>query len=100
MSAMRALARRYGLKVRLSDLGDWTTCELRSEYDARLHEIRLNRRVAARLRGEELRAFIEQAVAHELYHHREAIGEISTLPTRAQRETAANLYARDVVARR
>ena len=38
------------------------------------------------------------AIGHELYHHREAIGEIPVLPTRAAREAAADAYARELKA--
>jgi hypothetical protein len=36
---------------------------------------------------------VERAIAHELYHHREAIGEIPRLRDRAAREAAADAYA-------
>ena len=97
MSAARALARRYRLRVRFADLGSWGSGELRSEYDARRCEIRLNRRVAVRLRGNELRAFVELAVAHELYHYRESLGEVQPLKTQSEREAAADAFARELV---
>ena len=100
MSAARVLARRYGLTIRFADLGDWTRCELRSEYDARRREIRLNRRVAAALQGERLRRFVEFAIAHELYHHREWIGEVPRLHRASRREAAADAFARALAATR
>jgi len=93
LSAARALARRYGVKIVFADLGDWAACELFAEYDARGREVRLNRRVAGTLRGAELRRFVNRAIAHELYHHREAIGEIRRLERRSERESAADAYA-------
>ncbi|MBV8725255.1 MAG: hypothetical protein JO351_02150 [Candidatus Eremiobacteraeota bacterium] len=98
MSAARARARRYGLRVVFADLGDWAACELLAEYDARNREIRVNRRVAGSLRGTELRRFVDLAVAHELYHHREAIGEVRRLEKRSEREAAADAFALTVVA--
>ncbi|HEY1881468.1 MAG TPA: hypothetical protein VGG51_00315 [Candidatus Cybelea sp.] len=89
MSA-RELARKYGVVIRFTDLGEWGEHELRSEYDPALPEIRVHVRLAP-----ELVAF---AIGHELYHHREAIGEVSLLPTRAAREAAADAYARELTA--
>ena len=97
MSAARALARRYGLRVRFADLGDWAASQLRSEYDARAREIRLNRRVAAGLRGRQLRRFVEFAIAHELYHHRQWIGDVAPSKRKGQREAAADAFARDLL---
>jgi hypothetical protein len=86
----RERAREYGVAVRVTDLGDWGSAELRSEYDPSLREIRIHAGLASEL--------VELAIAHELYHHREAIGEIALLPTRAAREAAADAYAREVTA--
>lgn len=97
MSA-RALARSYGVGVRFADLGNWGSVELRSEYDPSVPEIRINRRIAERLRGRTLREFVESAIGHELYHHREHVGEIATIAGRAARESAADRFAR-VIAR-
>jgi len=95
---MRALerARAYGVEVVIEDLGDWGSSELRSEYDPHRREIRVNLRVARELAGGELAAFLELAVGHELYHHREAIGEIATLRERSAREAAADAFAREL----
>jgi hypothetical protein len=90
----RALARSYGIGIRFADLGDWGSVELRSEYDPAVPEIRINRRVAERLRGHALREFVAIAIGHELYHHRERIGEIAAIPSRAARESAADRFAR------
>jgi hypothetical protein len=40
---------------------------------------------------------IEHAIAHELYHHREAVGEIARIADRAARERAADAFADDLV---
>jgi len=97
MSAAMRLARAYGVAVSFADLGDWGGAQLFSEYDPRGPSIRINERVARRLRGAALRAFVALAVAHEIYHHRERIGEIAVLPDRAAREGEAARYARDVL---
>jgi hypothetical protein len=92
--SVRALARSYGIGVRFADLGGWGFVELRSEYDPTVPEIRINRRIAERLRGHALREFVATAIGHELYHHREQIGEIATIAGRAARESAADRFAR------
>jgi hypothetical protein len=79
------LAAAYGVRVVLTDLGDWGAAALISEYDPDGPEIRIDVRAAARF---------DEAVAHELYHHREAIGEVPRLASRAAREQAAAEYAR------
>lgn len=91
------LARRYGIEVQFADLGDWATCELRSEYDPRGPVIRINTRVIATLNGARVDGFVAFAVAHELYHHRERLGEVPVLRGRAQRETAADAFARSLL---
>jgi hypothetical protein len=88
------LVRSYGIGVRFADLGDWGEHELRSEYDPKIPEIRINLRLACRLHGDELSKFVALAIGHELYHHREAIGEIGVLSNRSAREAAADAYAR------
>ncbi len=100
MIAALELARTYGVSVAFADLGAWGVDELRSEYDAAARAIRLNARVAETLHVDELGEFVALAVGHELYHHREAIGEVPMLPDRRAREFAANAYARDLLRRR
>jgi hypothetical protein len=90
----RALARSYGVGIRVVDLGDWGSVDLCSEYDPAVPEIRINRRIVERLRGQALREFVAIAIGHELYHHRERIGEIAILPGRAACESAADRFAR------
>jgi hypothetical protein len=78
-------ARTYGVRVVVTDLGDWGKVRLISEYDPAGPEIRIDARALDRF---------EEAVAHELYHHREALGEIPRLASRPARERAAAEYAR------
>ena len=97
MNAAIAMARSYGIRVSFADLGDWGLDELRSEYDPKGPEIRLNIRVAEQLTPEELGEFVVLAIGHELYHHRERLGEIVVLPDRVAREMAANDFARGLL---
>jgi hypothetical protein len=95
MPDVRALAAEYGLVIEFADLGDWGAATLVAEYDPHGPAIRLNARLFdgswAGFRNEAL----ERAIAHELYHHREAIGEIARLPERRARERAADAFAQD-----
>jgi hypothetical protein len=79
------LCAQYGVRVCFADLGDWGKAELRAEYDPEVPEIRINRNLLGDL--------VEFAILHELYHHREAIGQIAVLPSRSARESAADAYA-------
>lgn len=99
MNAAMGLARIYGVAVRFSDLGDWGLDELRSEYDPQGPEIRLNVRIAEQLALDELGEYVALAVGHELYHHRERIGEVPVIADRKVRELAANDYARELLLR-
>lgn len=99
MSAALALARSYGVAIAFADLGDWGAHALLSEYDPTIPEIRLNARHARGLSAAERARFVSLAVGHELYHHREAIGEIPALPDRAARESAAAQYANALLER-
>jgi hypothetical protein len=97
----RATAARYGLAVECVDLGSWGETTLIAEYDAAARAIRINVRALDAYRrrcGEasscDMRSFIDFAVAHELYHHREAIGEEPRRPTQAEREAGADAFAR------
>lgn len=83
---LRDICTQYGLGVRFDDLGSWgDEAELRAEYDPEIPEIVVNRCLTAHS--------IARAIAHELYHHREAIGEITRLPRRVERERAAERHA-------
>ena len=97
MTGALAAARSYGVGIRFADLGDWTPHELRSEYDPAIPEIRLNIRVASALPAERLGQFVALAVGHELYHHRERIGEIAVISDRRAREAAASRFARQLM---
>jgi len=79
------LCAQYGVRVCFADLGDWGKAELRAEYDPDVPEIRINRNLVDDL--------VEFAILHELYHHREAIGQIAVLPSRSAREAAADAHA-------
>jgi len=87
---LRRLCAEHGVSVRFAHLGSWGgVAELRSEYDPTLREIVVNCSTAPNL--------VAHAIAHELYHHREAMGEIARLPHRAERERAANAYAATLI---
>lgn len=86
----RAAAARYGIAIELADLGDWGAVTLVAEYDPAGPVIRLNERALDR-------SSADLAIAHELYHHREAIGEVPRLATRVEREAAAETFARAFV---
>ena len=96
MSRALELAQSYCVGVRFADLGDWGDAQLYSEYDPRVPEIVINARVARRLDATRRREFVELAVGHELYHHREAIGEVVSPSERIAREAAADAYAREL----
>jgi hypothetical protein len=81
----RALAVAYGVRVEIADLGDWASVTLVAEYDPDGPVIRVSERVPE--------GAVERAIAHELYHHREAIGEVPRLRDRAARERAADAFA-------
>lgn len=89
----RCLARIAGVRVAIADLGEWGSSELFAEYDPSGPTIRVNRRCISDLRGNARRRFIERAVAHELYHHFEAIGLVARIEARGRRERAANAFA-------
>jgi len=97
MNTALKLAREYGVDVSFADLGDWGVDELRSEYDPNGPAIRINTRVAEQMSAAELGEFVAFAIGHELYHHRETIGEIEKLPERKDREIAANAFARKLL---
>jgi hypothetical protein len=97
VNAALELARSYGIDICFADLGDWGSSELRSEYDPDGPTIRINVRVAERLEPSSLGSFVTWSVGHELYHHRERIGEIERLRDRQARESAADEYARNLV---
>ncbi|MHB8177893.1 MAG: hypothetical protein ACYDA5_07960 [Vulcanimicrobiaceae bacterium] len=94
MNAAFQIAREYGVKIEFADLGEWGVDELRSEYDPDVPAIRLNARIVEALPLADVGEFIMLAVGHEIYHHRERIGEIERLPDRPAREVAANDFAR------
>ncbi|GAC1571592.1 MAG: hypothetical protein NVS3B7_01890 [Candidatus Elarobacter sp.] len=99
MPDIRGLAAAFGVRVELADLGDWGTAALVAEYDADGPVIRINERALPHGSSCEVRDAIDRAVAHELYHHREAIGEVARIADRAARERAADAFAEALVAR-
>jgi hypothetical protein len=88
------LAKKYNVEIHYDDLGEWGVDELRSEYDPEGPAIRINKRVVENLPLAEIGDFVAFSIAHELYHHREHLGEVPQLRDRALRETAANDFAR------
>ncbi|MHB1550064.1 MAG: hypothetical protein ACYCX6_02550 [Vulcanimicrobiaceae bacterium] len=93
MEAIYRLARERGVAVECADLGDWGAAELRAEYDPAGPTIRINARALQRLPAEERDAFAARAVAHELYHHAERLGEIPHRADPMARERAADDFA-------
>jgi hypothetical protein len=86
------LARAYGVAIEFADLGAWGPSMLYAEYDPSGPTIRVNRHAIERLSPREARAFAGRALAHELYHHREWIGEIPRGRSH-DREPAAHAFA-------
>ena len=94
MSDVRGAAAAYGVRVELADLGDWAAVTLVAEYDPDGPVIRLNARaLSPSVPGEA----IDHAIAHEIYHHREAIGEVARIADRRARERAADAFADELV---
>ena len=89
MPDVRARAAAYGVRIEVADLGDWASVTLVAEYDPDGPVIRINERAPS--------VAIDHAIAHELYHHREAIGEVARIADRAQRERAADAFADELV---
>jgi hypothetical protein len=94
------MAQQYGVTVEYADLGDWGRAELRSEYDPNGPVIRINGRVIVALEADARDDFIAKCIFHELYHHREAIGEVRRRHGRRAREAAADAFARAMLALR
>ena len=89
MSDPRTAARERGIAIELADLGSWGDAVLVSEYDPAGPVIRVNTRALPTGSSCDVREHIDRAVAHELYHHEEALGSIPRLPSRKARERAA-----------
>jgi uncharacterized membrane protein len=90
---VRALADAYGVRVEVTDLGAWGDARLIAEYDPDGPTIRVNERTLPHGSSCTVREAIDRAIAHELYHHREAIGEVARIADRTARERAADAYA-------
>ena len=98
MQAAIDLARRFGLHVEFADLGDWHPAQLRAEYDPDGALIRVNLRLLKTMPDSDARRFALFAVAHEIYHHREACGQVPRLRNLSERERAADAFARELLA--
>jgi hypothetical protein len=85
----RTAARSAGVAVELADLGDWGDATLVSEYDPDGPVIRINTRALPAGSSCAVREHIDAAIAHELYHHKEAIGTVVRERRAAARERAA-----------
>ena len=85
----RTIARERGVAIELADLGAWGDAVLVSEYDPDGPVIRINTRALPAGSSCDVREHIDAAIAHELYHHGEATGEITRLPSREARERSA-----------
>ncbi len=85
----RTRARELGVAIELADLGDWGSATLVSEYDPEGPVIRINTRALPAGSSCAVRDHIDAAVAHELYHHGEASGDIQRCPSREARERSA-----------
>lgn len=85
----RTIAREGGIAIELADLGSWGDATLVSEYDPAGPVIRINTRAIPSGSSCEVRAHIDRAVTHELYHHGEATGTIARIAGRKARERAA-----------
>jgi hypothetical protein len=94
---VRGIAAAYGVRIELDDLGEWNGTRLVAEYDPEGPVIRLNERAIPSGSSCLAREHIDHAIAHELYHHREAIGEIPRLQDRTARERAADAFAEHLV---
>jgi hypothetical protein len=85
----RTAARERGIAIELADLGTWGDATLVSEYDPDGPVIRINTHAIPPGSSCDVREHIDRAIAHELYHHGEATGEIARLSDREARERAA-----------
>ena len=90
-------ARAYGVAVTFADLGEWGSDELRSEYDPRGPEIRLNLRVAEAARAGRPWASSSRWRSGTSCTITASTSASSRIGDRAQRERAAGSYARDLM---
>jgi hypothetical protein len=97
MRDVRAVAAAYGVAIELVDLGDWGRATLVAEYDPQGPTIRVNARAITRGCADEGRRAIDLAIGHELYHHREAVGEVERVREHRERERAADAFAQALV---
>ncbi len=97
MGDVRTLAAAYGIRIEIVPLGEWGSVRLLAEYDPDGPVIRVNARTLPP-GAEAARAAVDRAVAHELYHHREAIGAVARIGSRGAREAAAEAFAQRLTA--
>jgi hypothetical protein len=97
MPDVRALAAAYGVRVETVPLGDWGSARLIAEYDPEGPTVRINERALPQGSSCAVREAIDRAIAHELYHHREAIGEVERIAGRRAREAAADAFAERLI---
>lgn len=90
------LAHGYGIDIALSDLGAAAERVRIAEYEPEGPTIRINTRALER--AADPIALARRAVAHELYHHRERLGEVERFPDRSDRERAADDFACELLA--
>ncbi len=88
----RTVARENGIAIELADLGAWGDATLVSEYDPDGPVIRINSRALPHGSSCLVREHIDRAVAHELYHPKEATKAVIRVPNREARERAAGEY--------
>ena len=105
MPDVRALAAAYGVRVELANLGNWGCVTLVAEYDPdgpiiRVHDRADDDVTLSLSKGAPQELAVDHAIAHELYHHREAIGEVARIANRAARERAADAFADELVSAR
>ncbi len=83
------------MTIEIAELGAWGG--LLAEYDARARTIRVGASALRARTGAARRRFFVEAIAHELYHHLEASGEISRRGGFVRRENAARAYGRRAI---
>jgi len=93
MSDLRAVAAAYGFAIELLDSGDWGRATLIAEYDRGGPTIRINAPPITARCADDTRRAIDLAIAHELYHHREAVGELTACRETERARARADAYA-------
>jgi len=97
-----AVAHEFGIAIEIADLGEFYGRILISEYDPDGPRIRVNSRALDRAAALAVDGpawcdpslLVRCAVAHEIYHHRERLGTVVRHRERADRERAADAFAK------